>query len=232
MSNARRVYASIDWRGFDGNEVLLPICPRSPNVQGRNLTKMLDAMTPRISSVHVIMCDYMDRYNLDGDGDKALAQSQAWQKQYLPEIRERFDKVELTDWLSIMRAEGFAERLDTLSGLYDVNPEIRRVIDINVQIYLDAKVGRLTEIGTGDIDIAAITENSKRYLIEEYAGTALYKNFLKHPAEIYWGVYIDDLDVFQRHAHKVDLSLPVTLPVFNSRLGASLASIKPLAKAA
>jgi hypothetical protein len=232
MSNARRVHASIDWRHFHGNEVLLPICPRSPNVQGRNLTKMLDAMTPRISRVHVIMCDYMDRYNLDGDGEKALAQSTAWQTQYLPEITARFGKVELTDWLSIMKADGFSERLATLTRLYDTNAQVRRAIDINVQIYLDARVGRLAEGGTEDIDTAAIAENSKRYLIEEYAGTALYKYFVDNPAEVYWGIYINDLDVFQRHAKGVDLSLPLTLPVSNSRLGPSFASIEALPRAA
>lgn len=232
MSNTRRVSASVDWRHFHGSEILLPICPRSPNVQGRNLTRMLDAVAARVSRVHVIMCDFMDRYNLGADGDKALEQSKAWQERYLPEIRSRFTGVEKTDWLTIMNDPRFNERLNTLTSLYEANAEVRRAIDINVQIYVDAKLHRLAQIGGEAPDLHAMAENSRKYLIEEYAGTALYKNFIRKPAEVYWGVYIDDLDVFQRQARGVDLALPLTLPVFNSRLGASLVSIASLPRAA
>lgn len=232
MSNARRVHASVDWRQFRGNEVLLPICPRSPNVQGRNLTRMLDAVAARVSRVHIVMCDFMDRYNLGGDGEKALAISAAWQQQYMPEIRRRFDRVEKTDWLSIMNADGFWQRSDTLTRLYETNAQVRRAIDINAQIYVDAKLDRLAQTGGIMPNLDAMALNSRQYLIEEYAGTALYKHLITDPAEVYWGVYLDDLDVFHRHARGIDLALPLTLPVTNSRLGPSLASIPRLPHAA
>jgi hypothetical protein len=192
---------------------------------------MLDAMTPRIRAVHVILCDYLDRYNLQGDADKALAQSAAWCDRYFPEILGRFDRVECTDWLTVMKTDGFSERLGALARLYKTNPEVSEAIDVNIEIYLQAKAQRLTAEGQ-PVDLDALAENSRRYLIEEYAGTALYKNFLPGAPEVYWGVYLDDLDAFARHAPGIDLALPLTLPVRNSRLGGSLASIKPHLKAA
>lgn len=232
MSKARNVHASIDWRDFQGREVLLPICPRSPNVQRRNFIALLDAMVPRISTVHVIMCDYLDRYNFNGDGDKVLVQSKAWQKQYFSEILARFDKVECTDWMTISRTEGFSERLDTLTSLYQTNTEVRKAIDAFVTYYVNAKAERLTHDGE-TFDVKVLEENSRRYMIEEFAGTALYKNLLPNAPEVYWGTYVDDLGIFQRNAVGVDLALPLTLPVHNSRLGGSIAIVpSPLAKAA
>jgi hypothetical protein len=231
MSSKDNVCASIDWRDYRGCEAILGICPRSLAVRGRNLTAMLDAMTPRISAVHVVMCDYLDRYSLDGDGDQALALSKTWQERYFPEIRARFNRVECTDWLTLMQAEGFTERHRTLLALYEANAECRSAIISSAQIYVDAKVQRLKRDGAA-FDIQSLEESSRQYMIEEFAGMALYKNFLPNAPEVYWGVYVEDIEIFHRNAGGIDLTLPMTLPVWNSRLGSSIPMVRRLAEAA
>ena len=91
------VRTQIDWKDFNSNSVILPICMRSPNVQGRNFTAMLDAMAKRIDTVHVVLCDLLDRHNLDGGMDEALELSRQWQARNIGEVHKRFKSVSITD---------------------------------------------------------------------------------------------------------------------------------------
>ena len=94
-------------------------------------------------------------------------------------------------------------------------------------------IRRLVEETGWEYDLGKLTEDSTRYLLEEYAGTAIYKNFVNTQTQVYWGIYIQDTEVFNRHSPEVDLKLPITLPVTNNRLGASIASIQtPIRKTA
>lgn len=234
MPEYRNVKARVDWQDYAGDEIILPICVRSPNVQGRNFTAMLESMVARdIRKVHVVLCDYLDRHNLNGDGDLALSQSLEWQKTYMKEVIALFPDVEMTTWLEILNHPTFHERHKTLYDLYLNNRTVHYAIDKNVDCYVRPKVRRLVEEIGWEYDLGKLTEDSTRYLLEEYAGTAIYKNFVNTQTQVYWGIYIQDTEVFNRHSPEVDLKLPITLPVTNNRLGASIASIQtPIRKTA
>ena len=223
MSNS--VTSNISWYDFNDTKVILPICVRSPNVQGRNFTAMLDSMMRRINHVEIVLCDYLDRYNLDHDGDLAMQQSKEWQDKYLKEVFARFKTVNVTDWLDIMKEPSFQDRFKTICDLYDTNLSVKEAIDINVDIYVQDKIKRIVMEQGWDYDPYALEQNSRNYLLEEYAGTAIYKHLVPTQTQIYWGVYIEDTHVFNRHADTIDLIMPRTLPVKNNRLGGSIRSI-------
>lgn len=223
MSNS--VNANISWYDFNDDKVILPICVRSPNVQGRNFTAMLDSMQGRINHVEIVLCDYLDRYNLNGDGDLAMRQSEEWQSSYLDEVYQRFRTVNITDWKEIMIDPSFDDRYRTICELYETNAEVKKAIDVNVDIYGQDKIKRIVKEQGWDYDPYEIELNSRYYLLEEYAGTAIYKNFVPTQTQIYWGVYIEDTHVFDRHSGHIDLVMPRTLPVKNNRLGSSIRSI-------
>ena len=223
MSNG--VKAKISWNNFSDTKVILPICVRSPNVQGRNFTAMLDGMIGKINHVEIVLCDYLDRYNLNHDGKLAMEQSMEWQSQYLGEVFDRFETVNVTDWKKIMADSSFDNRYRSICNLYETNPDVKKAIDINVDIYVEDKIKRIVKEQGWDYDPYQIELNSRHYLLEEYAGTAIYKNFVPSQTQIYWGVYIEDTQVFNRHSGLIDLGMPRTLPVKNNRLGDSVRSI-------
>ena len=225
MPEYRRIKARIDWNNFNEDEVILPICVRSPNVQGRNFTAMLDCVRHRVGKVHLVLCDYLDRHNLCGDADLALMQSRQWQNQYLPEVFKRFNEVEISDWLAVMKHPEFKKNFNEIHRLYKENEAVRNIVDINIGLYLRPKIQRLVnEIGWG-FNADELEETSRNYLLEEYAGTPIYKNVSPSKTQVYWGIYIEDPQAFNRYS-KTDLSFPETLPVTNNRLGPSIASIK------
>ncbi len=224
---SRRVTSSVVWGDWHGDRVILPICVRSPNVNGRNFTRMLDAMAGRVRHVELVLCDYLDRHNLDGDGDLAMRQSREWQAAHLKEATARFSSVNVIGWQEIMRDSSFGRRHRAIHDLYANNAAVKKAIDINVDIYVRDKVWRIIdEQGwESNPDPREIELHSRLYLLEEYAGTAIYKDLVPSKTQIYWGVYIEDTHVFRRHSGDVDLQLPRTLPVMNNRLGASVRSI-------
>jgi hypothetical protein len=223
MSNS--VSSNISWYDFNDDKVILPICVRSPNVQGRNFIAMLEAMQTRINHVEIVLCDYLDRYNLDHDGDLAIKQSQEWQSSYLAEVRQRFKTVNVTDWHAIMAYPTFKDRYKKICNLYKTNEDVKKAIDINVDIYVEDKIKRIVKETGWGYDPYEIKVNSRNYLLEEYAGIAIYKNFVPSQSQIYWGVYIGDIHIFNRHSGDVNLIMPRTLPVKNNRLGSSICSI-------
>lgn len=225
MPEYRNVEAKIDWNEFSGNEVILPICVRSPNVQGRNFTAMLDAVQKKVDSVCLVLCDFLDRHNLGGDADLAMHQSEQWKNKCLPEVYKRFSKVSVYDWLDVMNDPTFKDRHKEIRTLYRDNLTVRNIIDINVDYYVRPKMQRLVnEVGWG-FDADELEETSRNYLLEEYAGTPIYKNYSNSRSQVYWGIYIEDTEAFNRYSN-IDLSFPITLPVNNNRIGKSVVSIR------
>jgi hypothetical protein len=226
MPVVRHVKSEINWKTFSGDSVIVPICVRSPNVQGRNFVSMLEAISERVKNVHVVMCDYLDRYNLNMDAELAMKQSHDWKSEYLPEVKNIFPYYDLTDWLEIMAHPTFDSRYDEIQKLYKFNSDVKSAVDINVDHYVFPKMERIIQEQGWDADfnINEMNHTSRAYLLEEYAGTAIYKELVPSQTQVYWGVYIDDTDVFNRHSD-TDLRLPTTLPVINNRLGNSIVSI-------
>lgn len=136
------VYTKIDWGEFQGGTALLPICVRSPNVQGRNLLAMLEAAAERADNVVLVLCDALDRHNLGDDLELAMRQSAEWQQRYLPDIKAVFPRYELMDWQSICRERHFNANHRALQNLYCENPEVKAAIDINVAHYVRPKINR------------------------------------------------------------------------------------------
>ena len=223
MSNS--VSSNISWHDFNDDKIILPICVRSPNVQGRNFIAMLEAIQSRINHIEIVLCDYLDRYNLNHDGDLAMKQSQEWQSCYLTEVRQRFKTVNVTDWNAIVSDLTFKDRYNKICSLYNTNKDVKKAIDINVDIYVEDKIKRIVKETGWGYDPYEIEINSRNYLLEEYAGTAIYKNLVSTQSQIYWGVYIGDTHIFNRYSADIDLIMPRTLPVKNNRLGSSICSI-------
>jgi len=120
----------------------------------------------------------------------------------------------------------FTKRHRLICDLYYNNDIVRKAIDVNVEYYFKPYVQRYVEKHGWGYDPDVIWGNSRDYLLEEYAGTAIYKKFVPTETQVYWGIYIEDTHVFDRHSPDIDLVLPRTLPVFNNRIGSSVASIK------
>ena len=218
MPRYRNVKATIDWKEYKKHEVMVPICVRSPAVRGRNIEAVLEAMSPRIQTAHLILCDSLDRYNTK-DKNLSIKEANDWLALYLPMFKSLFLDVTITRWCDVMKDSTFTSRLNTLKALYDSSNDVKRVIDENVMHFMRPK---MAEHGYFDIDYEKEFENSTQYLIEEYAGTAVYKDMFPGLAEIYWGIYINDVTIFNRLGNiDIDLSLPVTLPVSINRLGPS-----------
>lgn len=226
MPRYRTVAAHIDWRGFNGDCVILPVCVRSPAVRGRNFTATLDAIAARVDKIHLVMCDTLDRYNLD-DADPemaARANADAWLTENLPLIRGRLDILSMTRWKDVQNDPSFAARLKTLSAMYEGDKETRTVIDRIAAFYLNAKAARAAESGR-PFEEKRELERAAAYLVEEFAGTSVYGAWLAGIPEIYWGVYVGEPGIFNRlnTTHTVDLTLPVTLPLAISRLPQAVA---------
>ena len=218
MPRYRNVKATIDWKDYKKHEVMVPICTRSPAVRGRNVEAILEAMSPRIQTVHLVLCDSLDRYNTK-DKNLSIKEANDWLDLYLPIFKSRFINVTVTRWCDVMKDSTFTSRLNSLITLYDNNNDVKRVIDENVMHFIWPK---MVQNGYFDIDYEEEIKNSTLYLIEEYAGTAVYKDMFPELAEIYWGIYINDVTIFNRLGNTdIDLSLPVTLPVNINRLGPS-----------
>lgn len=231
MPRIRNKTASVNWRGYHG-PVILPICVRSPAVSGRHFLRTLDALAERADTVRVLLCDSLDRYNV-GEA-QAMGAADQWLAVNLPHIRERFGPVSVRRWDEVRADPTFARRHAVLTALYEGNPEVRAVIDRVVDYYLTAKAERDGRTGI-PFKEAQERQNSGRYMIEEYAGTAVYKDWYPGLPEAYWGVYVGEVDVFNRLNTvdpSVDLSLPVTLPVSPNQLPAPVAGDMPRLAAA
>lgn len=218
----KKVTASIDWKNYGRDECVVPICIRSPAINGRNLEVTLDAIRENVPNVTLMMCDTLDRYNLGGDIDAARKNADKWLMENLVRFHERFNKVDLIRWDDVRADEDCQKRLAILTEQYRSNKAMKAIMDANVWCYVGPKLER---DGYGGYDFEEDWANSTAYLLEEYAGTMTYRTWFAGQSEIYWGVYISDVDIFNKaipHAG-IDLTMPETLPVTINRLGCSRA---------
>lgn len=224
MSNkkVKKVKAEINWKNYGLNSCLMPICIRSPAINGSPLEATLDAMQERINQVTVIMCDSLDRYNLGGDIETSHRNADKWLLENTVKFHERFEKVDVLRWDDIIADEQCQMRIAFLTGLYRSNQAVRAILDANVWCYVGPKLQRE---GYFAFDVEEEFHNSISYLIEEYAGAMTYRHWFQGQSEVYWGVYINDVDIFNKAAPnaEIDLTMTETLPVTVNRLGASRA---------
>ncbi len=232
MTWTRTVRAAVDWKSFDGDRIILPICARSPGAKGRNFQATVAALRGRVRHVHMILCDTLDRYNLGGDATAAKAAMDGWLSTALPQIAENFT-FDLKRWDDVRDDPGFMPRLALMTELYRSSPEARQAIDRIANYYIDGAEKRADKTGL-PFNRLHQAERSAVYLIEEFAGTAVYGAWHPGLPEAYWGVYVGDPQIFNRCNvidPSVDLTLPATLPVRINRLGPAIAGEVPRAVA-
>ena len=78
-------------------------------------------------------------------------------------------------------------------------------------------------------------KRSSSYLVEEFAGTAVYASWFPGVPEAYWGVYVGDHRIFNQINTvdpSVDLSLPRTLAIYLDALDPPVAGESPSSVAA
>ncbi|PZQ48874.1 MAG: hypothetical protein DI551_00655 [Micavibrio aeruginosavorus] len=224
----KNVHAAIGWNGYAGSDIILPICARSPGARGRNFSATLDAMRGRIGTLHVVMCDTLDRHNLNGDAALAKSKADAWLAENLPRIRSGFHYT-LKRWDDVRADPSFAGRHELMMRLYAESFPVQEAIDRISSHYVASKEERFAKAG---LPFNRILERqaAAAYLVEEFAGTAVYKDWHPSLPEAYWGVYVGDAQIFNRHNsidRTIDLALPETLAIHISRLPAPIAGERP-----
>lgn len=222
-SRRKKYNAAIDWRGFEGEEVILPVCPRSNAVNGRNFLATVEAMKGNVSSINLIHCARLDYHNYLGRLDDPIAQTQKnrdeWREQFLPLLTESFAVREI-DWSEIQADPEYARKLDVLSKLYAQGGNATKIIDNTSDHYLYHHEELAIKRGL-PFNITDERHRSTQYLIDEFAGTSVYGSYFPDMPEIYWGTFIGDPHAFNKGNNidrSVDLTLPLTLPVHLNRL--------------
>lgn len=219
MPTVRNVTAHIDWCDYTGREAILPVCVRSPAMQGRNLIASLKALSEKVDDIHLIIIDTLDRYNFDMNAPLCRARGQTWYNNNLP-IIENYLSIESTHhWDDILSDSTYEDRLKSINTLYAKSREVRDMIDRNAMYFVTAREAR-----EQNFDRDKEFQNSVSYMIEEYAGTAVYGEKLSYLPEAYWGIYVGNpyfFEQFNQGMHK--LILPQTLPIHINRLSAPYA---------
>ncbi len=227
-SSRKKYRAEIEWGSFEGNRIIVPVCPRSPGVNGRNFEATLKALGERVSHVHILLCDTLDRHNLDGTPSerelKAHFNGSAWLEKHLPLVREHFESYDVRRWNEVRRDPSFKPRLALMHRLYNENPEMRRAVDNVASHYLVAKQERCDRQRL-PFNRELEKQNSVNYLLEEFTGDAVYNDWYEGLDEAYWGFYVGDPDIFNRLNHidpSTDLTIPPTCAVSLNRLPAPI----------
>lgn len=227
MPTVRNVYANIGWKGYDGKRVIYPVCVRSPAQQGRNLTASFTALSERIKEIDLVLIDTLDRYNFDGDADLCRQNGRDWLEKSMPLIERAFDVKSYTIWDDVLSDPTYIRRKEKIINAYYSNATVRDMIDRNAMYFVHAKRAR------GEtFDEQKLFENSRDYMIEEYAGTAVYGQELGYLPEAYWGIYVGNQTFFADHTGDQSLVLPETLPISVSRLSPPFAGEQPARKLA
>jgi len=217
----RRYKVSIDWCGFEGDRAVLPICVRSAAVQGRKFEETLKIMRPKIRHLHVMICDSLDRYNLEHLTDdpykESLIRANDWLETHLSMIEDYFPSHDVTHWNTISAHPSFKGTLRKIYELYENSEEVRTLIDGMSDFYLVQKERRFYEQGCFIFNAQEERRRSTAYLLEEMAGNIVaYHEFFDGAPEIYWGLYISDPTIFSRAAgpdEQMSLTFPMTCPI-------------------
>ncbi len=221
--------AVIDWCGYEGNAALFPVCMKSPAVNGRSLKAQLSVARQRIERLTLVICDSLDRHNVShiaNATEHCMHQADAWLDFNLPVVREYFPSAEVIRWeYDIRRHPAFESRLETVKGLYDRSEAYRNLRDSMSLYYLHSKQRRFEQQWLrGEalrFDKEAALKGSADYLDEEFAGDMIYYEMTGGQPHIYWGLYVDDHDIFSRESG-TSLPFPQTLPVRSQRHGPSI----------
>lgn len=230
MSKRAKDRASIDWQDFSGNEAIFPVCMRSPSVRGSSLTSQLDAATKHVDKIVVVMCDSLDRHNALGVKNAAeycIELADSWLQANHKEFTSRFKSVEVLRWEKDIRSHStFQDRLDAVVALGRNESEYIAMRDAMSNYYLESKKRRFeTDRQRGlasYFDSDAAFNSSKAYLEEEFAGDMVYHELTGGIPNIYWGLYVDDFNIFKRLSKNPQMAFPDTLGVTTQRYGRSV----------
>ena len=229
-SSRKKYTAQIEWGEFEGGAIVLPICPRSKAVNGRNFRVTLEALKEKATHLHIVLCDTLDRYNVGNWVDKtdknwgselqALTNGNDWLKENLPVIEEHFDSFDIKRWNEVRQHPDFDKSLALMRRLYVSNSNMRQIVDNVASHYLVDKEQRQRQ---RDLPFNGTLEKQRSvsYLLEEFAGDTVYNKWYKGLPEVYWGFYVGDPDIFNRVNTidpSVDLSIPPTCAVKLNRL--------------
>ena len=224
MPNRRKkkYLAQIDWKDLDWGEIILPICPRSPGVRGRNFAATIEALSERVTHAHVILIDTLDRYNLYGQEQDPELLARINGQDWLAESQDVLDQLshDVTMWDEVRADPTFLSKLDLFHQLYRESAGVREAVDNVAEFYLSAKAWRSKEKSL-PFNYAEEKQRSVAYLLEEFAGTSVYGSWWPNLPEAYWGVYVGRKDLFAQLNNldsAIDLTLPETLPVHLNRL--------------
>jgi hypothetical protein len=231
MSRFREINAHIDWFGFDGEAVIMPICMRSPAVNGRSLIAQLKALKEKeIKTLYLLLCDSLDRHNIISSDAHTLSlkAGEQWLDAYLDTIKIYFPNVMVVRWDHHIRSHpSFSAHLLLMRKLYKTSPEVRLLRDSLSNYYLEGKRRRYEDdykrglVTKFDEDLAF--QCCSNYLEEEFAGNLVAHEICKGAPHVYWGLYVDDIDIFSRASGR-NLTYPTTLPVHLNREGHSVSS--------
>lgn len=223
-----KIKINVDWGDFCGKTLILPICPRSPGVRRRNLVASLDALRERVDRIRIVLCDTLDHHNLgvlDAEG-QARRSGDLWLAASLPDIRAAFPSFDaardLLRWDDVRADPSFVRRLSVLKTMYDSSEPVRLVIERIAEKYLQKRDVWLKKYGL-PFDRARELRRSSAYLIEEFAGTAVYADWFPEMPEAYWGVYVGDHRIFDQ-LNIIDRDVRLTLP---RTLALHIASLDP-----
>ncbi len=223
--------ATIDWKGYVGTQAVLPVCMKSPAVNGRRLKAQLISAAERLDNLIIVVCDSLDRHNythLANAKDNCISQGDEWLSINLPFVKEYFPKVDILRWEKDIRSHHkFSYYLQAVEDIYNQSQSVRQLQDSMSLYYLVSKKKRFDADWARGVatkfDTTSALKSSFDYLTEEFAGDMVYHKLTGGIPHIYWGLYVDDHEIFQRES-KLDLGFPQTLPVTSRRLGPSVAA--------
>lgn len=233
MGKRKDDIAVIDWHGYEGTSAVFPVCMKSPAVNGRSLRAQMLAAKERIDELVIVLCDSLDRHNMEHLTDAkahCIKAGDIWLEANLPVVKEYFPSVQLLRWESDIRThDSFMGRLKQVQNLYNKSEAVCELRDAMSFYYLHSKRKRFeSDYKNGlakTFDIDAALKSSADYLDEEFAGDMVYYDLTGGLPHIYWGLYVDDHDIFNRESG-MNMAFPKTLPVSSQRHGASYAASK------
>lgn len=191
------------------------------------------AAKEHINELVIVLCDSLDRHNMAHLSDAkthCIEAGNVWVEANLPVIKEYFSSIQILRWEDDIRNHStFDKRLSQVRDLCDRSPAILEMRDAMSFYYLHSKRKRFESdyknglVKTFDIDAAL--KSSADYLEEEFAGDMVYYDLTGGLPHIYWGLYIDDNEIFSRTSG-MDMAFPKTLPVSSQRHGTSYPASK------
>ena len=201
---------------------------KSPAGGGRRLAAQMAAASEKVENLIVVMCDTLDRHNmpkLANASEHCLTLADLWIKENLDTVREFFPKAEILSWEKDIRTHSsFKKYHETVCGLYTTSQRVKTLRDAMSNYYLLSKKKRHTADEKRGIfytfDAQEAFQSSADYLDEEFAGDMVYHEMTGGLPHIYWGLYVDDYNIFSRESG-LPLGFPKTLAVAAIQLSAT-----------